>query len=427
MPAIVVVGAQWGDEGKGKIVDLLSEKVDAVVRYAGGPNAGHTLVVGDERLVFRLVPSGILHPHTECLLGSGMVINAEALLGEIGELEGRNIEVRDRLRISDRAHLILPYHITIDGLRESKTGGTKIGTTKRGIGPCYEDKIGRRGVRMGDLLNLDAARHRIEEAIEFWTPQLIAMNHEVPSLDSLCAPLDALAKELGPLIGDTAPRIDSLVLAGKKLMLEGAQGTMLDIDHGTYPFVTSSSAIAGGACTGSGIGPSRIDHVLGITKAYTTRVGEGPFPTELNDANGEHLRNKGHEFGSVTGRPRRAGWLDLAALRYARQVNGLDSIALTKLDVMSGLDTIKTCVGYDTPQGRRDTMPLGSQDGLTPIYEEHPGWQEDISGCREYEALPATTRRYLEFVTETTGLRIDLVSVGPRRRETIVVRELFAG
>jgi adenylosuccinate synthase len=425
MPAVVVVGAQWGDEGKGKIVDLLSENVDVVVRFAGGPNAGHTLVVGEERLVFRLVPSGVLHRHIECVLGPGMVINAEALLGEIGELEQRKIEVRNRMCISDRAHLIMPYHIAIDGLREAKASGTKIGTTKRGIGPCYEDKVGRRGLRTGDLLDLAGARARIAEALAFWAPQFRAMDQDVPPLDAICAPLDDLARQLGPLIGDTSPVIDKHIVSGQRVLLEGAQGTMLDIDHGTYPFVTSSSAIAGGACTGAGVGPSRISHVLGITKAYATRVGGGPFPTELDDASGAHLRDKGHEFGSVTGRPRRAGWLDLAALRYARQVNGLDSIAITKLDVLAGMETIKTCIGYDTPSGRRESMPIGSHDGLTPVYQEHPGWEQDISGCREYDQLPQAARDFLSFVSDESGLRIDLISVGPRRGDTIVVRDPF--
>ncbi len=423
MPALVIIGAQWGDEGKGKVVDLLAESIDVVVRYAGGPNAGHTLVIGDEKLVFRLVPSGVLHPHTECLLGQGMVINPGVLIEELETLTGRGLDVAGRLRVSQLAHLIMPYHVLIDELRETAAQGTKIGTTKRGIGPCYEDKVGRRGIRMHDLHDLTSARARVQEALQNWAPTFQALGSEPPSLDAMCAPLAAAADKLLPLMGSVAERIDEALQAGKRIMLEGAQGTMLDIDHGTYPFVTSSSSTAGGACTGSGLGPSRIDRVLGISKAYTTRVGGGPFPTELDDADGQHLRDVGGEYGSVTGRPRRTGWLDIAALRYARIVNGLDALTVTKLDVLTGLKQVKVCVGYQTPKGRVDSLPIADIEHAEPIYLDHPGWTEDITGCRKLEELPEVVKSYLALIEKHSGLPIDIVSVGPRRDETIVVRE----
>jgi len=419
----VIIGAQWGDEGKGKVVDLLAESIDVVVRYAGGPNAGHTLVIGDEKLVFRLVPSGVLHPHTECLLGQGMVINPGVLIEELETLTGRGLDVAGRLRVSQLAHLIMPYHVLIDELRETAAQGTKIGTTKRGIGPCYEDKVGRRGIRMHDLHDLTSARARVQEALQNWAPTFQALGSEPPSLDAMCAPLAAAADKLLPLMGSVAERIDEALQAGKRIMLEGAQGTMLDIDHGTYPFVTSSSSTAGGACTGSGLGPSRIDRVLGISKAYTTRVGGGPFPTELDDADGQHLRDVGGEYGSVTGRPRRTGWLDIAALRYARIVNGLDALTVTKLDVLTGLKQVKVCVGYQTPKGRVDSLPIADIEHAEPIYLDHPGWTEDITGCRKLEELPEVVKSYLALIEKHSGLPIDIVSVGPRRDETIVVRE----
>ncbi len=423
MPTVVIIGAQWGDEGKGKVVDLLAESVDVVVRYAGGPNAGHTLVIGDEKLVFRLVPSGVLHPHTQCVLGQGMVINPDVLIEEIDALEGRGLDIAGRLVISELAHLIMPYHVLIDELRETAAEGTKIGTTKRGIGPCYEDKVGRRGIRMHDLCDLAGARERVREALHSWAPTIRALGSEPPSLDAICEPLAAAADKLSGLLGQTAERIDVAQRAGKRILLEGAQGTMLDVDHGTYPYVTSSSSTAGGACTGAGIGPSRIDHVLGISKAYTTRVGGGPFPTELDDEAGQHMRDVGGEYGSVTGRPRRTGWLDIAALRYARIVNGLDALAVTKLDVLTGLSEIKVCVGYQTPQGRVDSLPVAAIDGVEPIYLSHPGWKDDITGCRRHEQLPEVVKGYLALIEQHSGLPIDLVSVGPRRNETIVVRK----
>lgn len=426
MGAVAIIGAQWGDEGKGKVVDLLAEQADVVVRYAGGPNAGHTLVVGDDKLVFRLVPSGVLHPHTQCVLGQGMVINPEVLLEEIDALTGRGLSVSGRLHLSDLAHVILPYHVTIDTLREASASGTKIGTTKRGIGPCYEDKVGRRGLRIGDLRDLDFAKNRISEAIAAWKPTIEALGGEAPSADAICEPLAAFAERLVPFMADASALVETFTDEGKRVMLEGAQGTMLDIDHGTYPYVTSSTATAGGACTGAGIGPTRLSRVVGITKAYCTRVGEGPFPTELDGAAGKHLRDTGGEYGSVTGRPRRTGWLDMAALRYAKRVNGLDGLAVTKLDVLSGLDEVKVCVAYELGGERTDTVPVGRLAEAKPVYETLPGWTGDLTGCRDLDALPTEARRYLDYLSETSGLRIFLVSVGPRRDETIVLEDCLA-
>lgn len=425
MSTLIIIGAQWGDEGKGKVVDLLSERAEVVVRYAGGPNAGHTLVVGDDKIVLRLTPSGVLHGHTQCVLGQGMVINPAVLIEEMDTLTERGLSVNDRIFLSDRAHLILPYHVAIDGLREESKNGTKIGTTKRGIGPCYEDKVGRRGLRAGDLRDLDHARARVSEALSTWRATVEALGGELPSVDEVMAPLEAQAKRLLPFITETSALLETWVRDGKRIMLEGAQGTLLDVDHGTYPYVTSSSAVAGGACTGAGIGPSRIDRVVGITKAYTTRVGEGPFPTELDDANGQHLRDAGHEYGSVTGRPRRTGWLDLAALRYARRVNGLDALALTKLDVLSGMKELKVCVAYQSSKGEHDAVPAGDFFNAEPVYETLPGWTDDITACRRIEDLPENAQRYLDFITEKTELPIDIVSVGPRRSQTITLRDGF--
>ncbi len=426
MGVVIIIGAQWGDEGKGKVVDLLAESADVVVRYAGGPNAGHTLVIGDDKLVFRLVPSGVLHDHTVCILGQGMVLSAKVLGEEIDALTGRGIELNSRLHVSEHAHLIMPYHVMVDELREASTKGTTIGTTKRGIGPCYEDKIGRRGVRCADLRNLTAARARVIEAIANWTPTFRELGGEPPEVEAIIEQLEQHATRLTPLLADATALVDELRRAGKSVMLEGAQGTLLDIDHGTYPFVTSSSATAGGACTGAGIGPSKIDRVIGISKAYTTRVGGGPMPTELDDAAGAHLRDQGGEYGSVTGRPRRCGWLDLALLRYAARINGLDGLAITKLDVLTGLEEIKVCVGHQTPSGSSETSPVGQLANAKPIYESHPGWQEDITHCRKLDELPTAARNYLRFIEQQLDVPLYLVSVGPRRDETIVLRDAFA-
>ena len=432
MAAVVVVGAQWGDEGKGKIVDLYTELAEVVVRYAGGPNAGHTLVVGDDKVIVRLLPSGILREATRCVLAQGMVIDPAVLLGEIDTLSGRGHKgLEARLAVSDRAHVILPYHVTIDALRESAARADRaIGTTKKGIGPAYEDKARRTGVRAGELADFPRLSARVEAALDAWAPTIRALGGEVPSVASIVEPLRPLADRLVPLLADTSKIVNEAIRQKKNVMFEGAQGTLLDIDHGTYPFVTSSSAVAGGAATGSGIGPQRIDEVIGISKAYTTRVGAGPFPTELDDSAGKHLRDVGAEFGSVTGRPRRTGWLDLPALRYAARVNGLDAIALTKLDVLTGLDRIRVCVAYDTPEGRTRELPIDRLEQaaeLRPVYEELEGWKEPLGAVRTLDDVPPAARAYVRFLEEGAETPLYVVSVGPRRRETIVLHDPFVG
>jgi adenylosuccinate synthase len=427
MPAVVIVGAQWGDEGKGKVIDLYAEAAEMVVRYAGGPNAGHTLVVGEETLIVRLVPSGILRPRTRCVMAQGMVVDPAVLVGEITAIEARGLVVDGRLFVSDRAHVILPYHPLIDALREGVTGqGTKIGTTKRGIGPCYEDKAARRGVRVGDLADLGRTRALVDRALAAWAPVIRDLGGEVPDAGRVLDELAPLAARLRPLVADTSALVEGALKAGERVLLEGAQGTLLDVDHGTYPFVTSSSAVAGGACAGVGIGPTRIRRVVGLSKAYATRVGEGPFPTELHDAVGERIRAVGQEFGSVTRRPRRTGWIDLPALRYAARVNGLDGIALTKLDVLTGLSAVSACVAYDTPAGRTRDLPIDALATATPVYESFPGWSEGLASARALADLPATARAYVRFLEEQIEVPIDIVSVGARRDETITLRHAFA-
>ncbi len=432
MSAVVIVGAQWGDEGKGKIVDIYMEVADMVVRYAGGPNAGHTLVVGDEKVIVRLLPSGILREGTRCVLGQGMVIDPGVLVGEIDELGRRGYTgLEGRLSISDRAHLILPYHILIDGLREeSARAGKAIGTTKKGIGPAYEDKVRRTGVRAGELRDLDRLAQRVETALDAWAPVAAALGGKLPSVKDVIEPLREPASRIVPMLDNTSLLVERAIRDGARVMFEGAQGTLLDVDHGTYPFVTSSSAVSGGAATGTGIGPNRIDTVIGITKAYTTRVGGGPFPTELDDADGRHLREAGAEFGSVTGRPRRTGWLDLPGLRYAARVNGLDGLALTKLDVLTGLERIQVCVAYDTPDGRTEDLPIDlidEPDTCRPVYEELQGWSESLEAVRTLDELPKAARAYVRFLEEGAGVPVYLVSVGPRRRETIMLHNPFFG
>jgi adenylosuccinate synthase len=427
MSGVVIIGAQWGDEGKGKIVDLFTERADVVVRFAGGPNAGHTLVVGGEKVVVRLVPSGILRPQATCVMAQGMVVDPAVLVGEIDMLEARGIRTAGRLLLSDRAHVILPYHLLVDRLREERAeAGDKIGTTKRGIGPAYEDKAGRRGLRAGDLRDLGRAEHVIRGALAAWEPVIRALGGEPPRVADLLAELAPLARRVAPLLADTSLLVDGALRGGKNVLFEGAQGTLLDLDHGTYPFVTSSTAVAAGACVGSGVGPPRVGRVIGVTKGYATRVGEGPFPTELHDEIGERIRHQGGEFGSVTGRPRRTGWLDLPGLRYAARVNGLDALAVTKLDVLSGLDEIKVCVAYDTPGGRTTELPVDAFSSARPIYESMPGWPASIAAARAWGDLPAATRAYLARIEDAVGVPIDLASVGADREATVVVREVFA-
>ena len=431
MTAVVVVGAQWGDEGKGKIVDYLAESADVVARYAGGPNAGHTLVVGDDKVIVRLVPSGILRSHKLCVMGQGMVVDPLLLVDEIEDLERRGHHVDGRLFISYRAHLILPHHIIADGLREQALSPTKaIGTTRRGIGPAYEDKIARRGLPAVALLDMDRAAELVERALQAWAPFFASKSEALPKTQEVIEKLRPAAERIVPLLGDTSQLIADHIGQGQSVLFEGAQGTLLDIDHGTYPFVTSSSAIAGGVCTGCGLGPRVISRVLGAAKAYITRVGGGPFPTELDDVAGEHMRRVGAEFGSVTGRPRRAGWLDLPALRYAVRVNGLDALVLTKLDVLTGLDPIRVCVAYDTPNGRTSVLPVDRfdhLDGITPVYEELPGWSEPIDKVRSFEQLPRNARAYVEYIEKACAVPCDLVSVGPGRDAIMVRRHPFEG
>ncbi len=431
MSCVVVVGAQWGDEGKGKIVDIYTEFADYVVRYAGGANAGHTLVVGDEKVIVRLLPSGILRDATQCVLGQGMVIDPAVLLGEIDELQGKGRGgLSQRLSVSDRAHLIMPYHLLVDGLREGAAASKAIGTTKKGIGPAYEDKVRRNGIQASALRDFKRLTARVEEALAGWKPIIEHLGGDVPSVESVVEPLKPMAERILPMLTNTSKLVDDAVRAGKSVLLEGAQGTLLDVDHGTYPFVTSSSPVAGGAPVGIGIGPNRIDTVIGITKAYATRVGAGPFPTELNDSDGEHLAKVGAEFGSVTGRPRRTGWLDLPALRYAVRVNGIDALALTKLDVLTGIKTVKVCVAYDTPEGRTDDLPLewlDEPDKIQPIFEELPGWEETLTGVRVLDELPQAARAYVRFMEEGAGVPLYLLSVGPRRKETVVLQNPFTG
>jgi adenylosuccinate synthase len=425
MSAVVVVGAQWGDEGKGKIVDILTEHADMVVRYAGGPNAGHTLVVGDDKLVVRLVPSGILRPQTTCVLAQGMAIDPTSLVGELDELAARGL-VRSpgSLLVSERAHAILPYHVVIDGLREQAPGA--LGTTKRGVGPCYEDKAARRGVPLGALRDLKRTDALVARGLSCWEPVARALGGTLPSVQDVMAGLRKMAERIVPLLADTSKIVARAVAEKRRVLFEGAQGTLLDIDHGTYPFVTSSHATAGGACTGVGVGPSRIDAVIGLVKAYCTRVGGGPFATELNDNVGEQLRKRGDEYGSVTGRPRRTGWLDLPALRYAARINGLDGVALTKLDVLTGLDVLKLCVSYRTPSGITDEFPINELESSTPVYESVPGWTEELASARKLSELPQAARRYVERIEREMGCPIVLVSVGSRRDETIVLKDPFA-
>ena len=423
MPAVIVVGAQWGDEGKGKVVDILTERADLVVRYAGGPNAGHTLVVGDDKVIVRLIPSGILRPNTTCVLAQGMVVDPVRLVTEMDELEKRGHAHVRSLRVSDRAHAILPYHVLVDGLREQ--GSAAIGTTKRGVGPCYEDKAARRGIPLGALRDLRAMDTMVESALAAWAPTIASLGGKVPSVAEVRAAIEPVAERIVPLLCDASQLGGRAIAANKRVVLEGAQGTLLDVDHGTYPFVTSSSAAAGGACTGAGVGPSSIDAVIGLVKAYCTRVGGGPFPTELENDVGERLRKVGAEFGSVTGRPRRTGLLDLPALRYAARINGLDGIAVTKLDVLTGIPELEVCVAYRTPHGDVSELPAAELGSAQPIYRTMKGWTEPLGAAKTLSELPAAARAYVELIEEAAGCPAHIVSVGYRREETIVTHDVF--
>ncbi len=429
MACIVVVGTQWGDEGKGKIVDLLTADADVIVRFQGGNNAGHTIVFDGQKFILHLIPSGIFHQEKTCLIGNGVVIDPEVLLGEIENLEAKGVPVPPgHLYISERAHLIMPYHKAIDHGREAKKGKTKIGTTGRGIGPCYEDKIARRGIKVGDLLDADLFRAKLEEILEeknFYLSQYLG--REPLDFEEIYSRYLEMGQRLAPYVTNVSVELEKARAKGAKILFEGAQGTQLDIDHGTYPFVTSSNTVAGGACHGAGVGPTTIDFVLGICKAYTTRVGGGPFPTELFDETGNYMRERGGEFGSTTGRPRRCGWLDGVVLKEAVRLNGLSALAITKLDVLSGLNPLKVCVAYRLNGERVETFPANIREveRVEPIYEELPGWQEDISQVRRFEDLPQATKDYLRWIEEFAGVPIDIVSVGPARDQTIVLRNPF--
>jgi len=425
MSALVVVGAQWGDEGKGKVVDLYAPYADLVVRYAGGANAGHTLVVGGEKLILHLIPSGILHEQTKCIVGQGTVIDPAVFLSEVDALNERGIGTQERLLVSQRAHVVLPHHKLIDELREKKSNSA-IGTTKRGIGPCYEDKVARRGVRMGDLLDAERLRTKLDANLECWRPVAEDLGGTLPNTDEIVKQYADLGRALRTYIGDAAAVIRESIQADEKILLEGAQGTMLDIDNGTYPFVTSSNAVAGGACAGAGIGPTHIRRAVGIAKAYTTRVGGGPFPTELENETGQRLRDAGAEYGSTTGRPRRCGWLDLVTLRHAVTVNGLDELAITKLDVLTGLPELEVCVAYELDGERLAYPPYERIEAAEPVYETLEGWTEELSECRTRGDLPPTAQEYLARIEQEVGCRVGVVSVGPDRADTANLLDPFS-
>ncbi len=425
---VVVLGTQWGDEGKGKIVDLLTDQADAVVRFQGGHNAGHTLVIDGEKTVLHLIPSGILRDKVECLIGNGVVLAPDALLKEMAELEERGVPVRERLKISPACPLILPYHVALDQAREARKGNDKIGTTGRGIGPAYEDKVARRGLRLGDLKDEKRFARKLKEVMEYHN---FALQHfyqvEPLDYDKVLADTMAMAKQLLPMMADVTAMLHQYRQTKANIMFEGAQGSLLDIDHGTYPFVTSSNTTAGGTATGSGFGPLYLDYVLGITKAYTTRVGSGPFPTELFDETGKHLASRGHEFGATTGRPRRCGWFDAVALRNAVNINSVSGLCLTKLDVLDGLESIQICIGYADENGEAVPNPVDSDDyeGLYPVYEVVPGWSESTIGAKSLDELPEAARDYIAKIEEVVGAPIDIISTGPDRVETIILRHPF--
>ncbi len=426
MSNLVVLGLQWGDEGKGKIVDIAAENYDIIARYQGGHNAGHTVNIGDTKFVLHLIPSGILHPDKQCVIGNGVVIDPEALLTEIDELTQQGIEhFEGRLFISARAHVIMPYHRILDRRREATRGKKKIGTTGRGIGPCYESKMGRSGVLIADLFNEERFREKVESSLAY-IHHIIQDDLPELSYEKICDTYLACAERIRPYMADCSLLLAQAVKAGKHVLLEGAQGVMLDVDHGTYPFVTSSSASTGGACTGLGLGPKTINSVVGVIKAYTTRVGEGPFPTELLDENGEQLRDTGSEFGATTGRPRRCGWFDAVVGRYAVRVNGVDSLAVTKLDVLDAFPTLKICTGYMLRGELLAEIPMepGELQHCTPIYEEHPGWQQSTVGLERYDDLPEQAKDYLNRIAELLETDISMISTGPKRRQTIVVKNV---
>ncbi|HYY58898.1 MAG TPA: adenylosuccinate synthase [Pyrinomonadaceae bacterium] len=430
---IVVIGAQWGDEGKGKIVDLLAERFEIVARYQGGHNAGHSVYVGERSFVLRLLPSGIVHPNTTCVLGNGMVIDPKAFFEEADQLAAQGVHVTpERVLVSSRAHLILPYHRALDHTSEERLGNERVGTTLRGIGPAYEDKAGRRGIRVADALVPEVLRSRIERNLEDANRIVVAYGGQPLDAAQIFDETSQFAERLSPFIADTTHFMNKSAREGRSILIEGAQATLLDVDHGTYPFVTSSSTTAGGASTGTGLAPHRITGVLGIVRTYTTRVGEGPFPTEMlagEEEMGQLIRQRGREYGAVTGRPRRCGWFDAFATRYAAEINGFTSVALTKLDVLDALDEIKVCTGYRLGGQACESFPAVSQDlrRVEPVYETLPGWKSSTEGVTEIGDLPAAARQYIEFLSREIGVEIGLISTGPERGQTIICADSALG
>ncbi len=429
MGNVVVVGTQWGDEGKGKVVDLLASSADIVVRFQGGNNAGHTLVVNGEKTICHLIPSGILHEDKKCLIGNGVVVDPAVLLEEMNDLEKRGISVTpERLSLSEKAHIVMPYHKAIDLAREAAKGSGKLGTTGRGIGPCYEDKVARIGIRAVDLLEPDTLEAKIRTNLKeknFYLEKFLKA--EPLEFQPIYEKYSSMAEILAPFIADVSQEIDQAIKDGKTILFEGAQGTHLDVDHGTYPFVTSSNPISGTVCTGAGVGPDKLHHVVGIVKAYTTRVGAGPFPTELLDETGDYIQERGAEFGATTGRRRRCGWLDLVVVRDSVRLNGLTSLSITKLDVLTGLERVKVCVGYELDGRRIESRPasLKKLARCKPLYEDLPGWKEDISSAKAVKDLPPQARNYLKVIEERTAVPFSLVSVGAGREETIKLKDPF--
>lgn len=424
MANVVIVGTQWGDEGKGKIVDLITPRFRVVVRYQGGHNAGHTVIIHDKKYVLHLIPSGILHPDKVCVIGNGVVVDPQALTEELQMLE--EFDVEGRLFISSRSHLIMPYHRAVEAAEEDCLAEERIGTTNRGIGPCYEDKMGRRGIRTGDLLYPEIFRAKLETNVAAKNRLLERLYGLEPlDIEEIYASYMKVAPTIGPFIIDTAEYLNKAVRNGGKILFEGAQGTLLDVDHGTYPFVTSSNATAGGACIGTGVGPSDINGIIGIAKAYTTRVGSGPFPTELTNSLGRHLQEKGAEFGASTGRPRRCGWFDAVVVRYACMINNIDTLVVTKLDVLDELDEIKICRGYEYQGKRLDSFPAQMMilEEVRPVYDTCPGWKTDTSQIQEYDELPQEARDYLNRISELIETDISIISIGPDRKETIILEE----
>lgn len=427
LSTVVVVGTQWGDEGKGKITDFLAEKADVVARYQGGNNAGHTILIENKKYKLTMVPSGIFNQNKLCVIGNGMVINPGALVEEIQYIRDNGFST-DNLKISDRAHVIMPYHLVLDALEEDRKADNKIGTTRKGIGPCYMDKAARNGIRIADLMVAEAFEEKARSVIADKNQVITQMyNGEALDADSIIKDYLALAEQLRPFVTDTSVILNDAIDAGKKVLFEGAQGVMLDIDQGTYPYVTSSNPSAGGVCIGSGVGPSKIREVIGVAKAYTTRVGDGPFPTELNNDLGQWIRDKGHEYGTVTGRPRRVGWFDTVVVRHARRVSGITGLSLNSLDVLTGLETVKICTAYKFRGELMEHYPANLKllEECEAVYEELPGWSEDISGAKSLSDLPETTRHFVERITELTGIPIAIFSVGRNREQTNQVATIY--